>query len=198
MSGIFDTANLQEGEPETLQAGDLIRWRRTDVSNQFDPTLFDLKYSARKAGSPGVEIEITATSDAVGFYVDEIAVNNTDGWEPGKYHWQAYVTRKSDSERVRISSGRWTVYANLDLAETEDPRSHAEKMVDLLESALENRAGSDVIYYMIGGRAISKIPPKELRELLSQYRAELRSEIDAERRAQGKPTRNHVDVRFTD
>lgn len=194
---IFDTASLPSGEPDTLQAGDLVRWRRTDLSNTYDPTLYDLTYSARKAGAGtrAVEISITATSDATGFYIDESSTD-TDDWEPGTYHWQAYITRKADSERIRVDYGRWQIMVNFDIGVGEDPRSHAEKMIDLIETALENRAGSDIIYYMIGGRAVSKIPPKELREMRDYYKAELAAEIDAERRANGLPTKNNLTVRF--
>ena len=192
---IFDTANIPAGEPESTYAGDLTRWRRTDLSDTWDPTLYTLKYSARLVGSSvGSEIEITATSDATGWYVDESQVS-TAAWAPGVYRWQLYVTRNSDSERIRVDSGRWTVLVNLDETAS-DPASHAEKMVTLLESVLENRAGNDVIYYMIGGRAVSKIPIKELRQLLVEYRQEVAGEADAERRERGKPSKNSITTRF--
>lgn len=196
MANLFDTTNIRTGEPSEIIAGDLTRWRRTDLSNIYDPTLFTLKYSARLAGSTAREIEITATSDATGFYVDEDAATSA-AWQRGVYHWQAYITRNADSARLSVDSGRWTIYRNMDV-ESSDPRSHAEKMVELLEAALENRAGSDIIYYMIGGRAVSKIPPKELRSLLADYRLELAGEIDAERRSRGMSSRNIIDVRFID
>jgi hypothetical protein len=196
MTDIFDTANIPSGEPEKIFVGDLVRWRRTDLSNTYDPTLYTLKYSARKAGSDAaVEVEITATSDATGWYVDESAVD-TDDWECGTYHWQLYVIRNSDSERIAVDRGRWEFYRNFDLSKYDDPRSHAEKMVDMLEAVLENRAGNDIIYYMIGGRAISKIPIQDLRKLLVEYRQEVSGEIDAERRARGKSSKNKITARF--
>ncbi len=197
MTDIFDTTDLPSSEPDKMYVGDLVRWRRTDLSDTYSPSTYTLKYSARKAGSSaGKEIEITATSDSTGWYVDESATDTGD-WEAGVYHWQLYVVRTSDSERIVVDRGRWTIYANFDLADYDDPRSHAAKMVDLLESVLENRAGNDVVYYMIGGRAISKIPIKELRQLLVEYQAVVSGEIDAERRERGLPNKSALTVRFT-
>lgn len=196
MAGIFDTTNIPAGEPTEIYVGDLVRWRRTDLSATYDPTLYTLKYSLRLASSAGTEIEITATSDATGFYVDESSVT-TDDWAPGEYHWQAYITRIADGERVLVDRGRVLLLVNLDTT-TDDPRTHAEKMVALLEAALESRAGSDVIYYMIGGRAVSKIPPAELRSLLADYRQEVAAEIAADRRRRGLPNQNSLTVRFTE
>lgn len=194
MTDLFDTTNIQSGEPSELYIGDLTRWRRTDISEVYDPTLYDLAYSMRKSGAGDVEINITATSDATGFYVDESRVD-TELYQYGTYHWQAYVVRKSDSERVSVDRGQMALVVNMDTDES-DPRTHAAKMVDMLESALENRAGSDVIYYMIGGRAVSKIPPGELRTLLDQYRQELANETAAYDRKRGKTNQNTIDVRF--
>lgn len=197
MNDIFDTSDLPSGEPDEIFIGDLVRWRRTDLSDTYSPSSYTLKYSARRAGATatGDQISITATSDATGFYVDESQAT-TVLWEPGTYHWQLYVTRNSDSERILVDRGRWTLYRNLDDDEWDDPRTHAQKMVDLLESVLENRAGNDVIYYMIGGRAVSKIPIGELRQLLVQYRTEVRDQVDAERRERGQPSKNLLTVRF--
>lgn len=197
VTNLFDTTKIPSGEPTELITGDLVRWRRTDLSDTFDPVSYGLKYSLRKAGVDPQEIEITATSDATGFYVDQSSTD-TDNYEPGVYHWQAYITRNSDSERINVDRGRITIIKNLDANDHSDPRTHAEKMVAFLESALEARAGSDVIYYMIGGRAVSKIPPKELRALLADYRAERDGEIAAERRERGLANRNHLTVRFTE
>ena len=193
---LFDTAKLPASEPDEIYSGNLVRWRRTDLSNDWDVSSYSLTYSARReASDASKEIEITATSDATGWYVDE-SYTTTELWEPGVYHWQAYITRNSDSERIVVDSGRWTVLVNLDADVRIDPRTHAAKMVDLLESVLENRAGNDIIYYMIGGRAVSKIPLSELRKLLVDYRQEARSEEDSVRRERGLPTKNSVTVRF--
>ena len=197
MAGIFDTANIPTGEPDSLYVGDLIRWRRTDLSNTYDPTLYDLKYSFRQLSAKPVEVEITATSDATGFYTD-VDSATSDDWQPGTYKWQAYIVRKSDSVRVSIDAGQTTFLVNLDNAANTDIRTHAAKMVDMLQAALESRAGSDVIYYMIGGRAVSKIPPKELRALLSDYESILAGEVAADRRARGLRNSNSITARFVE
>lgn len=196
MTNAFDTVNIEIGEPDTLIAGNLTRWRRTDLSNIYDPTDYTLTYSARLGAATATEIEITATSDATGFYTDVPSATSAT-WPVGDYEWQAYITRNADSERIAVDHGRFKVLADL-ATSTADPRTHAQRMVTLLESALENRAGSDIVYYMIGGRAVSKIPPKELRELLQSYRAELAGEVAEDRRRRGRANQNEILVRFAD
>lgn len=194
VTDLFDLSQLPSGEPTTLVIGDLWRWRRTDLSDLYDPTTYDLKYSAKLLTSAGTPIDITATSDATGFYVD-VGSATTDTFTPGDYSWQAYIIRKSDSERIRVDNGRWTFVANFD-TDTEDRRSHAKKMIDMLESVLENRADDGVLYYMIGNRQISKIPPAELRKLLNDYRAEYKRELAKEAVARGDKNPNSLTARF--
>lgn len=190
----FDTANITNGEPSEITKSELLRWRRTELSDTYDPTLYDLEYHSRSAGGTNT-FTITATSDATGFYVDE-ALADTDAYPVGHYYWTAFIVRKADSERVRVGSGQWDVMANLEESDA-DPRSHAKKMIDLLQDVLEGRAENDVIYYMIGGRAISKIPLDDLRKLLQDYKAEYSQELIEESRTAGKSNRNKMQVRFT-
>lgn len=194
MTDPFDLTALPSGEPTDIVAGDLLRWRRTDLSDLYDPATYDLKYSAKLLAATTAEIEITATSDSTGFYVD-VASATSAAYGVGDYSWQAYIVRKSDSERIRIDSGTWAVLANFD-TDTTDPRSHAKRMVDLLESVIEGRATDGVQYYMIGNRQISKIPAHELRELLNDYRAEYKRELAEEAIKRGDANPNSITVRF--
>ena len=194
MTDLFDLSQLPDGEPNTLIAGDLWRWRRSDLSDLYDPTDYDLKYSARKLAATTTLLDITATSDATGFYVD-VASATTADYEVGDYAWQAYIIRKSDSERISVDNGHFTIVANFDV-DTTDPRSHAKRMIDLLEAVLENRADDGVQYYMIGNRQISKIPADELRKLLNDYHAEYRREQAAEAIKRGDANPNTINVRF--
>lgn len=194
MTDLFDTSNIVSGEPVNITKGDLTRWRRTDLSDTYPPATYDLKYSARLMGSSTGTFDITATSDSTGFYVDEASAT-TDAYTVGEYNWQAYIIRKSDSERIKVDSGVWTVLANFDTDDV-DTRSHAKKMVDLLESVIEGRATDGVQYYMIGDRQISKIPAGELRELLNDYRAEYDRELAKEAIERGDANPNNLTVRF--
>ncbi len=197
MTDPFDTSKLPTGEPDEIVAGDLLRWRRTDLSNDYDPTLYTLKYSARLAAVTSTEVEITATSDTTGFYVDEASAT-TAAYAVGDYYWQAYITRIADSERILVDSGEWRILSNFDVDTPADPRSHAKRMVDMIESVIENRADSDVIYYMIGGRAVSKMPAGELTKWRDYYLAEYNREQKANDVARGKSNQSSITVRFVE
>ena len=110
------------------------------------------------------------------------------------HHWQLEVTRTSDSERIVIQTGSWDIITDLD--NNVDPRSHAEIMVDKIETVLQGRADADVLSYSINGRSLSKIPPQELVEWRDYYKREAAMEHRHDHIKNGKATSATVKVRF--
>ena len=55
----------------------------------------------------------------------------------GTYSWSAYITRSSDSQRIQIDVGDIVIKTKL-ATSVANPRTHAEKMVNYLESTLES------------------------------------------------------------
>lgn len=194
MANLFDTTNAPKIEPAEIVKGDLTQWRRTDLT-EYSPLLFDLKYSARLAATGGTtEIEITATADGTDFLIS-IPSATTDAYVVGVYHWQVYIVRKSDSERIRVGRGTWEVRSNFD-TDAVDPRTHAEIMIDKIESVLEGRAASDISNYSISGRQITKLSPKELTDWRDFYRSELSAETAKLNRETDRASDTTVKVRF--
>jgi hypothetical protein len=173
MANAFTSTDYPETEPLTLVAGDFIAWKRTDLGTDYPPASYALTYSAR-LDSAGTEIAITA-SESGDDYLIEVASATSAAWTVGFYTWQAYITRTSDSARITISTGRFEILANRDAATT-DPRTHARKMLTLIEALLEGRAVSDVDQYEIAGRSLRKMNIRELQEWRNRYRAELAAE----------------------
>lgn len=194
MANLFDTDNAAETEPEKIVAGDRLIFKRTDLHTDYANDSYTLKYSARLEGTGSTEIEITATASDDDYLVQVNSLTTTS-YVAGHYHWQAYITRNSDSQRLTIDSGTWEVVANRDAATT-DPRSHARIMVEKIESILEGRAGADVSSYSINGRSITKIPIQELMQFRDQYRAEYVKEQRKERAKNSVGTGGTVLVRF--
>ncbi len=189
MKNLFDSENYAETEPAVLVAGDRWAWKRTDLGEAYAPSLYGLTYSFRLEGSSGtssVEIEATASESGTE-YVIEIASATTAAYNVGTYQWQAYITRTSDGERVAVGSGTFEVVA--DRAEdTSDPRTHAKKMLDYIEAALENRATNyqlDILSYSFGSRDATR-NPELLRKWRSHYRAEVNGELAQENVKNGK------------
>lgn len=193
MANLFDSANYPTSEPAELVIGDRWAWKRTDLGSDYPPASYALSYSLR-AHESGAEIEITANESGSEYHV-EVASATTAGYTAGDYHWQAYITRSSDSERVVIDRGTVTVKPNLDAADA-DPRSHVKKVLDAIEAVLENRATADQESYAIAGRSLSRTPIADLLTLRDRYRAEWHREQAAERIKRGLGHAGRVLVRF--
>jgi len=179
MANLFDSTNYPETEPTQIIAGDRAAWKRTDLGTDYAPASYSLKYSARLEDSGSTEIEITA-SESGSDYIIEVSQSTTAAYTAGVYHWQAYITRTSDSERVTVDSGTWEIKVNRDAATT-DPRNHVKKVLDAIESVIEGRASKDQESYSIQGRALSRTPIADLITLRDKYRAEWVREQRAER-----------------
>jgi len=194
LTDLFDSANYPETEPVELIAGDRWAWKRTDLGSDYPPASYALSYSARLEGTGATEIGITA-SESGSDYIVEVASATTATYTAGVYHWQAYITRTADSERVTVDEGTFEVVANRDAATT-DPRSHVKIVLEAIEAVIESRATKDQESYTINGRSLSRTPLTELRKMRKDYKAEYASELRKERIKNGKGHSGRVLVRF--
>ena len=194
MANLFNTANIAETEPAKIKAGDLTQWKRTDLGTDYANSSYTLEYSARLEGTGSTEIEISATASGDDYLVS-IGKSTTANYTVGIYHWQAYIYRNSDSERITLDSGTWEVVRNND-ASTADPRTHAKIMVEKIESLLEGRADADVSSYSIAGRSLTKLSIDELMTWRDRYKAEYQRELRRERGLNGEGSGAVVKVRF--
>ena len=192
MGNAFDSANFPATEPSELIIGDRWLWKRPDLAVEYPSSAYTVSYTADKQGAGSTTFSITATGTE---HTVEVASATTAGYTAGTYAWQLYVTRTSDSQRLSLARGTWTVITNLS-ASTADPRSHAKKVLDAIEATIEGRASIDQMSYSIQGRTLARTPLADLMKLRDEYRAEYAAELNNERRAQGKPARNRLLVRL--
>lgn len=195
MNNLFDIANALQAEPERVVVGDFIQWQRADLSAVYSPTLYDLTYVARITGGGNTEVQVTCTSVS-GIFTATVTSTTSSGFEAGFYHWQAEIKRKSDNERIVVDRGYFEAIADLDVNGA-DPRSHAEIMIDKIESLLQGKADADVANYSVAGRSLTKMSFAELVEARDYYKAEYNKELREERIRRGKATGATVKVRFT-
>jgi hypothetical protein len=193
MANMFDSANYAETEPTTFIVGDRLAWKRTDLGTDYAPASYALQYSARLE-STATEITITA-GESGSDYIVEVAAATTAVYTAGIYHWQAYIVRSSDSERITVDSGTFEVKANRDAAAT-DPRGHVKKVLDAIEAIIEKRSTKDQDSYSIQGRSLGRTPISDLILLRDRYRAEWVREQRAERIRNGLGHSGVVKVRF--
>lgn len=194
MANLFDPAEAPEGEPEEVVVGDYIQWTRNDLATDYPPADYTATYVARITGGGNTEIQLTGTTYNNGYLFTVDSATSAD-FVAGYYHWQLEIVRNSDSNRLVVDRGAFDAIVDLDVGGT-DPRTHAEIMLDKIESILENRADSDVSDYSIGNRSLTKIPIKELLMWRDRYRAEYLQEKRKLRAQQGKTTGQNVLIRF--
>ena len=179
MANQFDPANSPTIEPERIVVGDFIQWRRVDLGTDYPNDAYTATYVARITGGGSSEFQIAGTaynSD----YLFSASSSVSENFTAGFYHYQLEMVRNSDSERIVIDRGTFTAAVDLDVNGT-DPRSHAEIMVDKIETVLQGRADADVLSYSINGRSLSKMPPNELVEWRDYYKREFLMEKRKER-----------------
>jgi hypothetical protein len=194
MANLFDAANAPEGEPLEIVVGDFIQWKRSDLVQDYPLASYSAQYVARITGGGNTEVLIPATETG-GTYLFTASSSTTSGFEPGYYHWQLEVIQTSSSNRLVVDRGEFTALADLDVNGA-DPRSHAQIMIDKIESILQGKADSDVGSYSIAGRSLTKMSFAELMTARDQYKAEFQQEVVKDRARRGKPTGSTIKVRF--
>jgi hypothetical protein len=194
MANRFDPANAPTREPDTIQCGTLVQWRRPDLVGEYPPADYRLIYTAVNPVTQA-KFAVTSTVNAAGEHAFFITGAVTATIPVGEYHWQVEVERISDQARIPLYSGTVTVSPSFAQAGI-DPRTHAERMLAKIESILEGRADKDVSSYSINGRSITKMSIDELLKFRAIYRAEVQRLRDAEAVRQGRASKSLIKTRF--
>jgi hypothetical protein len=194
MANLFDSANYPKREPDSLQAGDLWAWTRTDLITDYPSDAYSLSYIARREIT-GEKIAISATGTSTGYTVS-VASNITADYEAGRYHWVAYITRTSDSARVEVDQGVFDVEPNRSTSSA-DPRSFAQIALDNIEAYLKDPTNIAAASYSIAGRSLSRWNRNDLFVERERLKGEVVRERRAEAIAKGLGTNATIRVRFT-
>lgn len=185
--------DIPESEPSRVVAGDFWTWKRTDLGTDYVNTAHTLSYVLRLEGGT-TDLTLTATNSGDDYLIEALSAA-TAAYGVGRWHWVAFITRTSDSQRVKIDEGVLIVDpdpANVD----SDPRSHAQIVLAKIEAVIENRADKDVLSYSINGRSLSKFSVEDLLTLRRTYRKQVNAEKNLARRKAGKATTNLRVVSF--
>lgn len=169
-------------EPINLHAGDSVEWSRIVPAYTSD-----LGWALHYVLNGPERYEIAATGGAA--YGVRLSAADTAGWAPGLYRWVAMVVK--DDQRVTVDTGTIQIEPNWETASPVDVRTHAARMVALIEAALEKRIPKDQQSYEIDGQRLDRIPVERLRELRMQYQRELGSQ-----RRPGGPTGRKIRARL--
>lgn len=194
MANLFDATNAPEGEPTEIVVGDFIQWKRSDLVDDYPTASYTAAYVARISGGGSNEIQLIGTGETTHYLFSASSVTSAD-FLPGHYYWQLEIVRNSDSERIVVDRGEFYAIADLDVNQS-DPRTHAEIMVDKIETLLEGKADADVSSYSVAGRSLTKLTFQELVEARNYFRSEVTKEkakLDAKAGRTGEST---IKVRF--
>ncbi len=194
MSNLFDESNAPEGEPTTIVVGDFIQWKRTALAESYPTATHSAEYVARVTAGGASEIKLAAIERPT-YYLFQVPSVTSAAFEPGFYHWQLEVTETASGNRIVVDRGEFEAIPDLD-NNGADPRTHAEIMVDKIESLLQGRADKDVSSYSIAGRSLSKMAISDLLLWRDYYRKEVVKERRDSAIANGKPVKTTVKVRF--
>ena len=194
MANLFDTTNYPTVEPQTLEAGDRWAWLRADLITDYPSSAYSLSYVLRREIT-GERIAITASSNSTG-YVVEVSSTTTAAYNPGRYHWDAYITRTSDSARVKVNSGTLEIKPNK-ATSSDDPRSFAQICLDNIETYLRDPNNIAAASYSIAGRSLSRLSRADLLTERERWKGKVAREKQAEQFARGMLTNSTIRVRFT-
>lgn len=182
-------------EPVEARAGDTWKWTRT--LDDYPAGTWELRYRFRHPTLPGFEIAATAsgTDHAVNVAAATTAAYYAGSDSPS-FSWVAWVT--SGSEQYTVGTGTLRLLPDLrnDLVTAgRDTRSHARKMLEKVEAAIE-ALNLDAKAYVINGRSMTKRDLPELLKLRSQYQQEVNNEEQAARLGADANVGGRVQVRL--
>lgn len=193
MANKFDSTNYPTSEPNELQLGDFWAWKRTDLSTDYPTASYALSYEFNLVdGSTAANFTLTATESNDEYIIE---VSNTTSYTSGQYNWVSYITRSSDSARIKLSEGFTEIQENY-ATTTSSVRSHAKKVLDAIEAVIENRATMDQSSMSIAGRSLSRLTIDELLQFRDRYKAEYLKEVKKSRIKNKKDSGNTIKVRF--
>lgn len=193
MANKFDSTNYPTSEPNELQLGDFWAWKRTDLSTDYPTASYALSYEFNLVdGSTAANFTLTATESNDDYIIE---VSNTTSYTSGEYNWVSYITRSSDSARIKLSEGFTEIQENY-ATTTSSVRSHAKKVLDAIEAVIENRATMDQSSMSIAGRSLSRLTIDELLQFRDRYKAEYLKEVKKARIKNKKDSGNTIKVRF--
>jgi len=192
-------------EPSVIYRGVTLGWKRAAAETTYidaggntvecPASEWTLKY---KFAGPAGAFEITAVADGSDYSASATAAA-TALYPVGEYAWVAVVEKGSgeslqrrivDTGTSEVKEGPAEYIAGL------DKRSHAKKVLDAIEAVILGRATNDQLAYTINGRSLQKTPLPDLLRLRSQYQAEYKRELRAERIRKGLDGGGNVYVRL--
>jgi len=167
-------------EPREHRAGLTWEWERSFPD--YPAGTWTLKYWFKRMGGTD-KFSITATADGSKHVVD-VAKGTTLAYVADDYTWVALVDDGTDQHEV--DRGTMKILPRYDQDAALDDRTHAKKMLEAIEAALESfSTNATVKSYTIGSRQWTRAELPDLMALRDKYKSELYRETLAENARNG-------------
>lgn len=155
--------NIPTTEPLKEVAGTTWLWKR--VLSAYPASEWTLTYNfLLETGT--TSFTITATADGDDHLVD-IDEATTAAYTKGDYQWQAFASDGTD--RCFVDAGCMEILQDYS-ADTDDPRSHVQKVYDSLKAVVEGYATSTALKTKINGKEIEKMGYDELMKAYNHFK----------------------------
>lgn len=179
---------IHASEPLSLIAGDSVQWKITDTNYPADDG-WVLSY---KLVSPAGVITLSSIADGASHLV-ALTSAETSGYVAGLYTWHRQFTKATD--RITTLKGLIEIQADVATLTTFDGRTHARKMLDAIESALEGTATVNQLH-VLAVSGVDKSMQQDASKLIA-LRNKYQIEVKREDAAKGIGTgRGKILVRF--
>lgn len=177
--------------PTELYAGDSLALRFASASFPRSED-WDLEFVL--VGPEKIEVAGTADPDNADAFLIEIGSSDSSGWLPGRYAWTVLVT-DADDERHTAQRGALRILPDPTTQDgSTEQRSFARQALDAIEAILLEKGGE--LGFSVFGRSYQFESREALIKSREYFRREVEAETEAERRAQGKPSRRVAWFRF--
>jgi len=193
LSNKFDSTNYPTEVPDELQLGDFWAWKKDNLATDYPTADYSLSYEFNLIdGATASNFTLTAT-ESNDEYI--ISTSDTGSYTKGEYNWVSYITRTSDSARVKIAEGYIEIQDNY-ATTSASVRSHAKIVLDAVKAVIENRATMDQSSMSIAGRSLSRMSIDELFQLKDRYQAEYDKEVKKAAIKNGKSSGTTILTKF--
>jgi len=193
LSNKFDSANFPTEVPDELQLGDFWSWKKDNLASDYPTADYSLSYEFNLIdGATASNFTLTAT-ESNDEYI--ISTSDTGSYTKGEYNWVSYITRTSDSARVKIAEGYIEIQDNY-ATTSASVRSHAKIVLDAVKAVIENRATMDQSSMSIAGRSLSRMSISELYELKDRAQRDYNAEVKKAAIKNGKSSKTTILTKF--
>jgi hypothetical protein len=171
-------------EPKRFVAGDTVSWSKS-VPEYPPGNGWTLTYSFWNEYR---SFRVDAVTDN-GIYSIQIPASVSEAIYPGRYSWQAFVSKGSEESLQRHTVGSGEVVVKHNPARTDgkglDSRSEIKKALDAVNAVIAKTATSDQRSYTIEGRSLERRNNDELIGLRNDLEQKYAQELREERLEQG-------------